>query len=156
MALFAGLLTAPDGSGAKLVGILAAHFGSLAEGEAAVKPLKAFGPPVDGCSGAALPHAQRAARSVFPRGALNYWKAQFVTDLTDDLHPHIVGTLDRCPSPMSQIVIEDFHGASTRVGLTDTACTLRTRGFDVVLISQWSDPRDTDTAPGGVAIPMRR
>ena len=31
---------------AKLVGILAAHFGSLAEGEAAVKPLKAFGPPV--------------------------------------------------------------------------------------------------------------
>ena len=44
MPLFAGLLTAPDG--AKLVGILAAHFGSLSEGEAAVKPLKAFGPPV--------------------------------------------------------------------------------------------------------------
>jgi hypothetical protein len=46
---------------------------------------------------------------------------------------------------MSQIVIEEFHGASTRVGLSDTACTLRTRGFDVVLISQWTDPRDTDS-----------
>ena len=33
MPLFAGLLTAPDG--AKLVGILGAHFGSLSEGEAA-------------------------------------------------------------------------------------------------------------------------
>ena len=33
---------------------------------------------------------------------------------------------------MSQIVLEHFHGASTRVRLTDTACTLRTPGFSVV------------------------
>ena len=42
----AGLLTAPDDSGNKLVGLVAAHCGTLAEGEAAVKPIKAFGPPV--------------------------------------------------------------------------------------------------------------
>src|SRR3984893_13085496 len=41
MMLTAGLLSAPDGSGAKLVGIIAAHCGPLEEGEAAVKPLKA-------------------------------------------------------------------------------------------------------------------
>jgi hypothetical protein len=45
---------------------------------------------------------------------------------------------------MSQIIIEHFHGAATRVGITETACTLRTPGFNVVLISQWSDPKDTD------------
>ena len=45
---------------------------------------------------------------------------------------------------MSQVVIEHFHGAVTRVGVTETACTLRTSGFNVVLASQWSDPRDTD------------
>ena len=41
MMLTAGLLSAPDGSGAKLVGIIAAHCGPLEEGEAAVKPLVA-------------------------------------------------------------------------------------------------------------------
>ncbi len=46
MMLAAGLQTAPDGSNAKLVAIVAAHAGSLKDGEAAVEPLKAFGPPV--------------------------------------------------------------------------------------------------------------
>src|SRR5215831_14297331 len=37
--LVAGMLTAPDGSGAKLTAIVAAHAGSLAAGEAAVQPI---------------------------------------------------------------------------------------------------------------------
>ena len=28
--------------------------------------------------------------------------------------------------------------------MTDTACTLRTPGFSVVLVSQWSDPKDNE------------
>jgi FAD/FMN-containing dehydrogenase len=28
--------------------------------------------------------------------------------------------------------------------VTDTACTLRTPGFNVVIVSQWSDPGDTE------------
>src|SRR5688572_13795438 len=46
MMLVAALQTAPDGSNAKLAAIVAAHSGSLVDGEAAVRPLKAFGPPV--------------------------------------------------------------------------------------------------------------
>src|SRR5262245_52236676 len=46
MMLVAGLLTAPDGSGAKVSGIVVSHCGSLADGDAAVRPLKRFGPPV--------------------------------------------------------------------------------------------------------------
>ena len=44
--LAAGMLTAPDGSGAKLVGVLACHAGSLADGARVVQPIKAFGPPI--------------------------------------------------------------------------------------------------------------
>ena len=145
MALFAGMLTAPDGSGAKLVGILAGHFGSLAAGEAAVKPIKAFGPPVMDALGP-IPYCtlNSLLDASFPKGALNYWKAHFLTDLSDEAIRVLVDRFSACPSPMSQIVIEHFHGASTRVGITDTACTLRTPGFSVVLISQWNDPRDTD------------
>ncbi len=147
MALFAGLLTGPDGT--KLSGILAGHFGSAAAGEAAVKPIKAFGPPVMDAMG---PMPYSALNSMLdpslPKGALNYWKSQFLTDLSDDAIKVLVEKFAAVPSPMSQIVIEHFHGACTRVGVTDTACTLRTPGFSVVLISQWSDPKDNETCIG--------
>ena len=145
MALFAGMLTAPDGSGAKLIGMLAGHFGSLAAGEAAVTPIKAFGPPVMDALGP-IPYStlNSLLDASFPKGALNYWKAHFLSNLSDDAIGVLVDRFARCPSPMSQIVVEHFHGASTRVGIADTACTLRTPGFNVVLISQWSDPHDTD------------
>jgi hypothetical protein len=45
---------------------------------------------------------------------------------------------------MTQIVLEHFHGAASRVPVTDTACAMRITGFNVVLISQWSDRRDSD------------
>ena len=44
--LVAGLQTAPDGSNAKLVGMVGGHCGTLEQGEAAFRPIKAFGPPV--------------------------------------------------------------------------------------------------------------
>ena len=142
--LVAGLLTAPDGSGAKLVGMLTCHSGSLAAGEAAVQPIKAFGPPVMDAMGP-LPYVVQNSLldEAFPKGALNYWKAQFLTDLSDDAIRTILEAFAACPSPLSQIVIEDFHGAASRVGISDTACTLRHNGFNVVIISQWTDPKDT-------------
>ena len=43
---------------------------------------------------------------------------------------------------MSQIVIEHFHGALTRVAPTDTAFALRSAGFNVLVLSQWMNPSD--------------
>lgn len=45
---------------------------------------------------------------------------------------------------MSHLIIEHFHGAATRVPTTATACPLRVTGFNVVIASQWLDPRETD------------
>jgi FAD/FMN-containing dehydrogenase len=143
MVLFAGLLTGPDGT--RLSGILAAHFGSAAAGEAALKPIKAFGPPVMDAMGP-IPYSglNSMLDPSLPAGALNYWKAHFLTDLSDGAIKVLADQFAAVPSPMSQIVVEHFHGASTRVGLTDTACTLRTPGFSVVLLSQWSEPKDNE------------
>jgi FAD/FMN-containing dehydrogenase len=143
--LAAGMLTAPDGSGAKLVGVLTAHCGSLKDGEAAVKSIKAFGPPVMDAMGPIPYCAQNALLDAsLPAGALNYWKSQFLTDLSDDCIRTLVEQFSACPSPMSQIVIEHFHGAASRVPVADTACAMRISGFNVVLISQWADPRETE------------
>jgi FAD/FMN-containing dehydrogenase len=145
MVLLAGLLTAPDGSGHKLVGLVITHCGSLADGEQAAKPLKAFGPPVMDAMGPITYCAQNSLLDgAFPKGALNYWKAQFLTELSDDCMRTLVSCFEQAPSPLCQIVVEHFHGAATRVPVTATACTLRTPGYNVVIVSEWTDPADTD------------
>src|SRR5439155_1694731 len=81
----AGLQTAPDGSGAKLVGIVGGHCGSLADGEAAIRPIKVFGSPIMDMMGP-IPYSalNTILDPAFPKGALNYWKSQFLTDLSDE------------------------------------------------------------------------
>src|SRR5215468_2196585 len=143
--LVAGLQTAPDGSNAKIAGIVACHCGSLDQGEKAVAPIKAFGPPVLDAMGP-MPYSALNGMldGAFPKGALNYWKAQFLTDLSDEAIRTIVAAFEQCPSPMSMIVIEHFHGAASRVPVSATACTMRTTGFNVAIVSQWAKPSETD------------
>jgi len=141
--LVAALQTAPDG--ARVAAVVGSHCGSLEAGEEAFRPLKAFGPPVMDALGP-IPYATLNGMidGAFPKGALNYWKAQFLTDLTDDAIRDIVAGFERCPSPMSAIILEHFHGAASRVPVTATACSMRVTGFNVVIASQWMSPSDTE------------
>src|SRR5262245_11401509 len=147
--LVAGLLFAPDGSGNKLVGIVAAHCGSLQDGEAAVKPIKAFGPPVMDMMGP-IPYTTQNGLldASFPKGALNYWHASFLTDLSDAAIDALVSGYEACQLQMCQMVIEHFHGAASRVPVGDTACAMRVEGFNVVIAAQWSEPKDTGSGTG--------
>jgi len=145
MMMAAGLVFAPDGSGAKLAAMLGAHCGPLAQGEAAVKPIKAFGPPVMDAMGPITYCQQNGLLDPsLPKGALNYWKSHFLTDLSDSAIDALIEAFNSCSSPMSQIVIEHFHGAASRVPVTDTACAMRITGFNVVVISQWMDAKENE------------
>ena len=143
--LAAVLQSAPDGSGAKVVGIAGGHCGSLESGEAAFRPLKAFGPPVMDMMGP-IPYAALNGMidPAFPKGALNYWKAQFLTELSDEAIRTLIAGFQECPSPMTHVIIEHFHGAASRVPVSATACTMRVTGFNVVIAAQWMDPRETE------------
>jgi len=130
--LAAALITGPDAA-TKLVAILAGHFGNSNAAEKAVKPIKSFGQPAMDALGP-IPYAQLNAMldASYPQGARNYWKSHFCEKLADDAIDTLVESFMRCPSPMGQIVIENFHGAATRVPPTDTAYALRASGFNVV------------------------
>ena len=143
--LVAALQTAPDGSNAKIAAIAGAHCGPLADGESAFRSLKAFGPPVMDVMGP-IPYATLNGMldGAFPRNARNYWKAQFLTDLSDDAIRTLIEGFQDCPSPMSAIMVEHFHGAASRVPVTETACAMRVTGFNVVIASQWLSPEDTE------------
>ena len=143
--LLAGLQTAPDGSNAKVVGLVGGHCGPLEEGEAVFRRVKAFGPPVMDMLGP-MPYTALNGMldPAFPKGARNYWKAQFLTDLSDDAIRALIAGFQDCPSPMSHIIIEHFHGAASRVPVAATACTLRATGFNVVIASQWMGVEETE------------
>ena len=140
--LVGAIQTAPDGA-TKVAGIAAGHFGSPESGAAAVAPIKKFGHPIMDVLGP-IPYTQlnMMLDQSLPRGARNYWKSHFLPELTDGAIDALVDGYAQTPSPMAAIVIEHFHGAPTRVPLSDTAFTLRTPGFNVLVLSQWKDHGD--------------
>jgi FAD/FMN-containing dehydrogenase len=80
----------------------------------------------------------------FPAGALNYWLSSFARTLSDELIDQMVERFASVPSPMSAIIMEHFHGAVTRVGVTDTAVPHRQEGWNIFIPSVWTDPAATD------------
>jgi len=144
-ALFAGLIHAPDGSGTKLAVLVTCHSGPLADGEKAVQPLKTIGSPaMDAID--PMPYSQLNSMldAAYPKGALNYWKSSFLAALSDDAIDTMIESFARCPTPMGQILLEHFHGAATRVAVSETAFPHRAEGYNLVVISQWMERANTD------------
>jgi hypothetical protein len=143
--LMAALQTAPDGSNTRLVALAGGHCGPLREGAADFQSLKAYGPPVLDMMGP-IPYTALNGMldPAFPKGALSYWKAQFLTDLSDEAIRTLIAGFEACPSPMSHIIIENLHGAASRIPVSATACTMRVTGFNVVIASQWAHPEESE------------
>jgi FAD/FMN-containing dehydrogenase len=143
--LVASLVGAPDGSGTKVAAIAACHCGALPDGEAAMDRLKAFGHPVmDTIGPMSYCDLNTMLDAGYPKGALNYWKSHFLPDLPDAAIDTMVDAFERCPSPMSEIMLEHFHGAAARVGISDTAFPLRSVGYNFLVLSQWMSPADNE------------
>ncbi len=143
--VFAGLIHAPDGSGMKLVALVLCHCGPLGAGESAVQPIKKFGSPAMDVIGP-MPYSQVNAMldAAYPPGALNYWKSNFLSSLSDEAIRTMIDCFAKCPTPMGQLLLEHFHGAVTRVGVTDTAFPHRAPGYNLLVLSEWMDPKDNN------------
>jgi FAD/FMN-containing dehydrogenase len=145
LTVFAGLVHAPDGSGMPLAVMIMCHAGPRERAEREVQPLLEFGTPAMAQVGPMpYPVMNTILDDGFPRGALNYWKSTFVRGIGDGLIDTMVERFASCPSPMSGILLEHFHGAVTRVGREDTAVPHRAAGYNLLIPSVWTDPAATD------------
>jgi len=79
-----------------------------------------------------------------PRGALNYWKSSFLSSLSDEALRTMIDA-SRAASRRWVLFLEHFHGAVTRIGLTDTAFPHRSEGYNLLVISEWMDLKENDT-----------
>ena len=145
LTVFAGLVHAPDGSGAKLAALVVFHAGTPAEAERELAPFRSFGSPLVVQVGRMpYPEMNTLLDAAYPDRALNYWLSSFTDGLSDELIDAAVERFATVPSTMSSILFEHFHGAVTRIGTTDTAVPHREPGWNLVLSSIWTDPAGTD------------
>jgi FAD/FMN-containing dehydrogenase len=142
----AAFMHAPDGSGLKLCAVAVCHCGEDADqAEADVRQLREFGSPAaDAVQRMPYPDINTGVDWLFPRGALSYWKSAFLSELSEAAVQAIVAAFERAPSELCALVLEDFHGAATRVDATATAYPHREPGFNLLLISSWTDPSQSD------------
>jgi FAD/FMN-containing dehydrogenase len=143
--IFATLTHAPNGSGTEVAAMVTCHCGSEADAEEAMRPLKQFGSPVVDAE-SRIPYCQLNSMldANYPKGALNYWKSNFLTDLSDDAIAVMTECFARCPTTMGQLLLEHIHGAATRVGVRDTAFPHRKQGYNFLVLAQWMRPADTE------------
>jgi len=145
LTVYAGLIHAPDGSGVPLVAIILCHAGEASQAEADLKPLLDFGSPALVQIGPMpYPAINTMLDAAYPAGSLNYWKASFAGEVSDDLIRTMIEVFPSCPSPMTGILLEHVHGAVTRVGVRDTAVQHREPSYNLMVASVWMDPSQTD------------
>jgi FAD/FMN-containing dehydrogenase len=136
------LMTGPDGN--KACAIATAYPGDVAEGERLVAPIKQFGPPVMDVIGPMPYLAQQSLiDAAMPPNVLNYWKAEFLRDVSDDVIDAAVEAFSRVPSPMSSILFFPIRGAASRVPPDGTAFPHR-RGYHLGIYSLWTDRAERD------------
>ena len=144
LTVFAALRHTPDGT--KVCGLPVCHASAdEARAERDVKAIREFGPPVmDMIERMPYPVVNTLIDDAFPRGYLNYWKSAFFTDLSDDAIDKLVTAFETTPTTWCVLVIEHFHGAATRVEATATAFPHRARGYNLIIISEWAEPAQTE------------
>jgi hypothetical protein len=72
-----------------------------------IAPLRAYDAPLlDDIRPQLYVDIQRIIEPLFPPGRLNYWKANFVDELSDELIDVLIDAITRVPSPYTLIAIE--------------------------------------------------
>ncbi len=138
----AALVTGPDGQ--KACGLVTAYAGTVEEGQKAVLPIKQFGPPVLDVIGP-MPYVaqQSLLEQGMPPNMLNYWKADFISEVSDGVAEVAIDAYTRAPSPLSLILFFPIHGAASRVAPDATAYPHR-KGLHMGIYSLWNDPAHND------------
>jgi FAD/FMN-containing dehydrogenase len=136
---YAALGTSPDGQPVVLV--VPFFNGPLAEGEALLRPLREFGPPLADLV-QPMPYTvfQQILDPLNPPGNRVYWKSAVLQRLDDDAIDTIVEHAAAPASPLSAAIIEYYGGAANRVGAGETAYPLRDAEYSLNAVSAWTDP----------------
>ena len=134
-----------DRHGDTFIAFVACWSGPIEQGEAALKPVHDVAPVVAEHVGAMpYPTLNSAFDGLVPPGLQHYWKANFVTELSDDIIDAHLQHGPNVPAVNSTMHIYPINGAVHRVGATETAFAHREANFATVIAGMWPDPADNE------------
>ncbi|MGO4326176.1 FAD-binding oxidoreductase [Cupriavidus sp. 2TAF22] len=129
----------------KMCAVVWCYTGPLDQAEARFKPIRdAMPPAVDFAGPIPWPVLQSLFDALYPPGLQWYWKADFVSDLSDkaiDLH---IKYGHQLPSMHSTMHLYPINGAAHRAGPGDTAFSYRDASFASVIVGVDPDPANND------------
>jgi len=143
LGLIAVLATLPDGTQAAAV--LVCHAGPIEEGERLLAPLRAAGPLLaDQVGPMPYPAQQSIVETFNPPGMRNYWKSDYLADLSDAAIDGLVAAYPSVPTPLSHVAIECLGGAVGRVGEDETAVGHRAARYNAIIVGMWAEQGDDE------------
>jgi FAD/FMN-containing dehydrogenase len=131
--------------GDTLCGVVTCWAGPEGDAAAVLKPLRDAGPVVAEHVGPMpYPALNSAFDALVPPGLQQYWKADYVKELTDDAIPLHVEHGSKVPTVNSLMHLYPIDGAVQRVRPDETAFAYRDVSFACVIAGIWPDPADTE------------
>ncbi len=135
-----------DAAGRPAVSVSFGWCGPLEDGERLLAPLRRLGPTEDHIAPRPYLELQSMLDTVLLRGNQHYWKACYVPRIDDDLLDLCLEHHARITSPLSMVILMQFHGAASRVPAHATAFGFRQEQWELEIITQWRDAAE-DPAP---------
>jgi FAD/FMN-containing dehydrogenase len=134
-----------DRHGDMFVAIVACWSGPPEEGEDRFRPFHEVAEVKAELVGRVpYPAINAAFDGLFPTGIRQYWKGNFVKELSDDAIAAHVEHGPRAPTVSSTMHLYPIDGACHRVAPDATAFGHRDANFAMVVVSAWDNPADDD------------
>ena len=134
-----------DRHGDTFMAFVSCWSGPLEEAETILKSLRDAAPIVAEHVGPMpYPMLNSAFDALVPPGLQHYWKANFVTELTDELIAAHLEHGAEVPVVNSTVHIYPINGACHRVAPQDTAFAHREANFAAVIAGMWPDPAQNE------------
>jgi FAD/FMN-containing dehydrogenase len=116
------------------------YVGPTEKAESVVRPLAEFhAPEMVGLGPMPFPILQSVFDAVSPPGLPNYWKADFVTEMSDDLVTAHAQFGARVPNLLSGAITFSVNGAAHKAGKSDSAWSYRDANFSHIIYAVDSD-----------------
>lgn len=131
--------------GRPAVSVIVCYTGPPKSGEKILRPLrKAFVPEIDSIRVMPYTELQSMFDGEAPWGLKNYWKSEYLAEISDGVIEPIIEYASRISSPLSQIHIQHLQGAVGRVGEAETAFSHRNSAFVMNIVSKWHNDIESE------------
>lgn len=131
--------------------ILIAYGGAFDDGERLLRPLRECAPLLaDQVGPLSYTALQSIVENFNPPGLRNYWKSNYLRDLSDAAIDVMVDHYRTVPAPHTHLVVEHLGGAVSLVGEDETAVAHRAALYNFLIVGMWADAAEDAKVIGWV------